>query len=130
MNYCSNCGNKLPEGVGYSVHVCPVCGMPLDGFSVPAPAPAKNGSDLGLISMILSIVSFIVFRVPLSITALVLSLNEKKKNGGVFTKYGKVGFICSLVSLGIVALVLLYFAYQIIVEIIMMLILGIGAASM
>ena len=88
--------------------------------------PVKSDSDLGLISMVLSIISFIVLRIPLAVASLIISLSDKKKNGGVFTRYGKVGFICSLISLGISALtilgVLAYYAF--------LFILMLGAAGM
>ena len=108
--YCHNCGNKLPEGAVS----CSVCGTPVGTTVVQE--PVKSESDLGLISMILSIVSFVVpfIGLPLAIVALIISLNEKKNNGGVFTKYGKIGFICSLVSLGIIALLVIgYIVYRI-----------------
>ncbi len=95
---------------------------------LPVPAPARSDSDLGLISMILSIVSFFVpiVGIPLAVAALILAVKDKSKNFGKFTKYGKAGLICSLVSLGLHGIQIAFNVGRMLLTFLLLL----GAASM
>lgn len=61
MNYCPNCGAKLPEGAGR----CPVCGYwlypaaPVPAVYAGAPAAEKKKSGLRLAAFVLCVISTI-----------------------------------------------------------------------
>ncbi|MBQ7604304.1 MAG: zinc ribbon domain-containing protein [Clostridia bacterium] len=126
MIYCRNCGKQLSDDNGGRPNFCTVCGAPVN--PLPVPAPARSDSDLGLISMILSIVSFFVplVGIPLAVAALILAVKDKSKNFGKFTKYGKAGLICSLVSLGLQGIQIAFNVGRMLLTFLLLL----GAASM
>lgn len=101
--FCPKCGAQNPDGATF----CATCGeafaAPQATVQVPAGAPKVPGKGLGIASLVLGIVAFIIFGIPCSITGLVLGAVglAKAKAAGMKNGMALAGVILSIVALGL-----------------------------
>ena len=124
--FCKNCGSQLPDGVAF----CTACGtpvpvapqapvMPQPPMAPQAPVnpyaqPIVPGKGLGVASMVLGIVSLVLFciwylAIPCAIIGAALGgvAQSKAKAAGVKNGMAVAGITCSCIALGVAILFLL-----------------------
>ena len=92
--FCSNCGTNNAEGVAF----CANCGAPLNA-NAPRPANAEQpAKGLSIASLVLGIVSLIMFAYIAGTLAIVFSCVAKKK--GNTSKMTTAGLVLGIVGIG------------------------------
>lgn len=103
---CPKCGTNNAEGVAF----CANCGTAMENTPVqPAynrPAPAQNGKGLAIASMVLGIVSLIMFALIAGTLAVVFGAMAKKKGytGGMAT----AGLVLGVIGLATWLLMMIF----------------------
>lgn len=120
--FCPKCGTVLDD----SAFFCINCGTPLNGEQPryeqtnPQPSATDPGKDMGLISLILSIASFLVpsgILLPAAGAILGYIARNKSQKAGFKNEFAFIGMVIGIVKCGIailttiasVAFMLLYF---------------------
>ena len=103
--YCTNCGNKLPEKAKY----CNLCGTATEkNFSI------SNQSNNNNLSLILGIVSCILFTVPLisiplAIASIIIGIQKKESNKtSIGIVLGIISILLTAVSIILITLLLTF----------------------
>lgn len=120
--FCPKCGTVLDDGAVFCIN----CGTPLNGeqphYEQPNPQPPATdpGKDMGLISLILSIASFLVpsgMLLPAAGAILGYIARNNSQKAGFKNEFAFIGMVIGIVKCGVailttiasVAFMLLYF---------------------